>query len=56
MNVKLNGHTCMSESGVPLQVPYDLAWKINKKDLKFEIQTRTLIILHEHCRYMVRVL
>jgi hypothetical protein len=37
MNVKLNGHTCMSESGVPLQVPYDLAWKINKKDLKFEI-------------------
>jgi hypothetical protein len=41
MNVNLCGHTCMQKVGVPLQVAYDLAWNINKKDLKFEIQTQT---------------
>jgi hypothetical protein len=44
MNVNLYGYTCMEKFGVPLQVANDLSWKNNKKDLKFEIQTKTLIV------------
>jgi hypothetical protein len=41
---------------VPIQVPFDLDWKLRRKDLNFKFQTQTKLIFHNHCRYMVRVL
>jgi hypothetical protein len=32
-NLNLDGHTCMSNIDVPIQVTFDLVWKLRRKDL-----------------------
>jgi hypothetical protein len=54
--MSLDYDTCVQDFEHPTQVRLDLIWKINLRGLSLNSQTQTMFILHNHYRYMMRVL